>query len=220
MLKVLLLIFIVMSLVVFAQTEEKIEPQETPKASKFDEFEKATNGNVKMRMDALFIELENNPAAQGYILNYGTDREIAKREKQIRGSINFRRYDASRLTMVRGGYREVIKTDLWLVSLGAEPPTHKTTWSKMNAAQINNNDSDVALPNVKLAYTIIQSLLQNQEALSDLLVLMAHVMDEDIVKAVTNTNEWEKYLESKRELENTKLQIEKFTEELKKMNIE
>ena len=90
----------------------------------------------------------------------------------------------------------------------------------MNAAQINNNDSDVALPNVKLAYTIIQSLLQNQEALSDLLVLMAHVMDEDIVKAVTNTNEWEKYLESKRELENTKLQIEKFTEELKKMNIE
>ena len=83
-----------------------------------------------------------------------------------------------------------------------------------------NELQDIDLPNAKLAYTIIQSLLQNQEALSDLLVLMAHVMDEDIVKAVTNTNEWEKYLESKRELENTKLQIEKFTEELKKMNIE
>ena len=90
----------------------------------------------------------------------------------------------------------------------------------MNAAQINTNESSVELSNAKLAYTIIQSLLQNQEALSDLLVLMAHVMDEDIVKAVTNTNEWEKYLESKRELENTKLQIEKFTEELKKMNSE
>jgi len=88
----------------------------------------------------------------------------------------------------------------------------------MNAAQINTNESAVELSNAKLAYTIIQSLLQNQEALSDLLVLMAHVMDEDVVKAVTNTNEWEKYLESKRELENTKLQIEKFTEELKKMN--
>ncbi len=85
---------------------------------------------------------------------------------------------------------------------------------------MNTNDSDIDLPNAKLAYTIIQSLLQNQEALSDLLVLMAHVMDEDIVKAVTNTGEWEKYLESKRELENTKLQIEKFTEELKKMNSE
>jgi len=90
----------------------------------------------------------------------------------------------------------------------------------MNAAQMNANDSDIDLPNAKLAYTIIQSLLQNQEALSDLLVLMAHVMVEDIVKAVTNTGEWEKYLESKRELENTKLQIEKFTEELKKMNSE
>jgi hypothetical protein len=89
----------------------------------------------------------------------------------------------------------------------------------MNAAQINTNDSGVNLANAKLAYTIIQSLLQNQEALSDLLVLMAHVMDEDIVKAVTNTNEWEKYLESKRELENTKLQIEKFTEELKKLEL-
>lgn len=87
----------------------------------------------------------------------------------------------------------------------------------MGAAQINTNDSDIDLPNEKLAYTIIQSLLANQEALSDLLVLMAHVMDDEIVKAVTNTNEWEKYLESKRELENTKLQIEKFTEQLKKL---
>ena len=89
----------------------------------------------------------------------------------------------------------------------------------MNAAQINSQNSDIDLPNGKLAYTIIQSLLANQEALSDLLVLMAHVMDDEIVKAVTNTNEWEKYLESKRELENTKLQIEKFTEQLKKLEI-
>ncbi|MDQ3088002.1 MAG: hypothetical protein M3Q78_05330 [Acidobacteriota bacterium] len=87
----------------------------------------------------------------------------------------------------------------------------------MNVAQINTNDLDIDLPNAKLAYTIIQSLLDNQEALSDLLALMAHALDEDVAKALTNTNEWEKYLEAKRELENTKLQIEKFTEELKKL---
>ncbi|CAN5868883.1 hypothetical protein BH20ACI4_BH20ACI4_28270 [soil metagenome] len=80
------------------------------------------------------------------------------------------------------------------------------------------NESDIDYPNAKLAYTIIQSLLKNQEALSDLLALMAHALDEDVAKALTNTNEWEKYLEAKRELENTKLQIEKFTEELKKMD--
>ncbi len=87
----------------------------------------------------------------------------------------------------------------------------------MNVAQINTNDLDIDLPNAKLAYTIIQSLLDNQEALSDLLALMAHALDEDVAKALTNTNEWEKYLEAKRELENTKSQIEKFTEELKKL---
>jgi len=85
----------------------------------------------------------------------------------------------------------------------------------MNVSQITNNDLDIDLPNAKLAYTIIQSLLDNQEALSDLLALMAHALDEDVAKALTNTNEWQKYLEAKRELDNTKLQIEKFTEELK-----
>lgn len=87
----------------------------------------------------------------------------------------------------------------------------------MNAAQINMNELDIDYPNAKLAFTIIQSLLKNHEALSDLLVVMSHALDEDVVKALTATNEWEKYLEAKRELENTKLQIEKFTEELKKM---
>jgi hypothetical protein len=87
----------------------------------------------------------------------------------------------------------------------------------MNIAQINNKDLDIDYPNAKLAYTIINSLLRNQEALSDLLALMAHALDEDVTKSLTNTNEWEKYLDAKRELENTKLQIGKFTEELKKL---
>lgn len=88
----------------------------------------------------------------------------------------------------------------------------------MNAAQINSHDLDIDLPNAKLAFTIINSLLQSNEALSDLLALMAHALDEDVAKALTNTGEWEKYLESKRELENTHLQIEKFTEQLKRMD--
>jgi hypothetical protein len=76
---------------------------------------------------------------------------------------------------------------------------------------------DIDLPNAKLAYTIIQSLLEGHEALSDLLVLMAHALDEDVTKALTMTGEWQKYLESKRELEKTKLQIEKFRDELKRL---
>ena len=77
---------------------------------------------------------------------------------------------------------------------------------------------DIDLKNAKLAYTIIQSLLEGHEALSDLLVLMAHALDEDVTKALTMTGEWQKYLESKRNLENTKLQIEEFTNALKEMD--
>lgn len=87
----------------------------------------------------------------------------------------------------------------------------------MNVAQIDNKDLDINLPNAKLAYTIIQSLLQANESLSDLLVVMAHALDEDVTKALTQTGEWQKYLESKRELEVTKEQIEKFTHILKKL---
>ncbi len=90
----------------------------------------------------------------------------------------------------------------------------------MKIAQIEKNEFDIDYPNAKLAYTIIQSLLQSNEALSDLLALMAHALDEDVAKALTNTGEWEKYLEAKRELENTNLQIEKFAEELKKLENE
>lgn len=87
----------------------------------------------------------------------------------------------------------------------------------MNIAQLNMDELDIDLPNAKLAYTIIQSLLAGHEALSDLLVLMAHALDEDVTKALTMTNEWQNYLESKRNLENTKVQIEKLTQVLLSM---
>lgn len=76
---------------------------------------------------------------------------------------------------------------------------------------------DIDLPNAKLAYSIIQSLLDGHEALSDLLVLMSHAVDEDVLKAMTRTGEWEKYLESKRNMENVSVQIEKLTEVLKEL---
>ena len=80
---------------------------------------------------------------------------------------------------------------------------------------MNTNELDES--NAKLAYTIIQSLLDSHEALSDLLVLMSHALDEDVLKALTLTNEWQAYLEAKRNLETTRAQIEKFTDELRKI---
>jgi len=81
----------------------------------------------------------------------------------------------------------------------------------------NMEENDIDLPNAKLAYTIIQSLLDGHEALSDLLVVMSHALDEDTLKALTMTSEWEKYLESKRNMQSVPEQIEKFTEVLKNL---
>lgn len=78
-------------------------------------------------------------------------------------------------------------------------------------------NKDLDLENARLAYTIIQSLLDGHEALGDLLVVMSHALDEDTLKALTGTNEWEKYLESKRNMAATHEQIENFTAELRKL---
>jgi len=46
---------------------------------------------------------------------------------------------------------------------------------------------------------------------------MSHALDEDVLKALTATNEWQAYLESKRNLETTRAQIDKLTDELRQM---
>lgn len=142
MIRILFLLLILLSSAAFAQTEEK------PKATKLDEFEKATNGYVKMKMDYFYVELNNNPAAQGYIINYGTDREIATREKQIRVSIQWRKFDATRITFVRGGFREEVKSEFWLVPPGAENPQPDSTAQKFDEfGRIPNGDLKARLDN-------------------------------------------------------------------------
>ena len=90
-----------------------------------DTFGPLPDDEVKARIDALYVRLGNDPQAQGYIINYGTDKEIANRERQIRKAINFRKYDASRVTLVRGGANPEgtgVLTKVWIVPAGATPP--------------------------------------------------------------------------------------------------
>lgn len=88
----------------------------------------------------------------------------------------------------------------------------------MNVTELNSNEiRDLDLQNAKLAYTIINGLLDHNSKVSDLIALLAQVIDEDTQQALTATPTWQSYLDSRRELENTRLQIEKFTEELKKL---
>jgi hypothetical protein len=89
-----------------------------------DEFTNLANDDVRQRLDAFFATLQSDPTAQGYIINYGTPRNVTRRETLIRNHINFRGFDASRITFVNGGDNaEGIRTRLVLVPAGAEAPT-------------------------------------------------------------------------------------------------
>ncbi|MEZ5425993.1 MAG: hypothetical protein R2747_07005 [Pyrinomonadaceae bacterium] len=98
---------------------------EPPKSVKVDEFNKAVNDEVKARIQNFYeTYLNSNPDNHGYIINYGTPREVARREKQISDAIRFLRFDPSRVTMVNGGDRgNGIETTFWIVPPGAENPT-------------------------------------------------------------------------------------------------
>ena len=64
----------------------------------------------------------------------------------------------------------------------------------------------------ELAHSIIESLLDHTRVVSDLIALMAQALDEDTTKALTMTPQWQAYLESRRRMETTRAEVEKFVE--------
>lgn len=67
----------------------------------------------------------------------------------------------------------------------------------------------------ELAHSIIESLVDHTRVVSDLIALMAQALDADTAKALTKTPQWEAYLESRRRMEQTKDEIDKFAEFMK-----
>jgi hypothetical protein len=80
--------------------------------------------------------------------------------------------------------------------------------------------TDLDFEQAQLAYSIIDSLINHTQVVSDLIALMAQVLDEDTTKALTQTPTWTAYLDSRRALEKTHKDIEKFTELLKQLKPE
>ena len=66
-----------------------------------------------------------------------------------------------------------------------------------------------------LAHSIIESLLDHTRVVSDLIAVMAQALDEDSQKALTQTTQWQAYLESRRRMETTREEVEKFAEMMK-----
>ena len=68
------------------------------------------------------------------------------------------------------------------------------------------------LDQTALAHSIIESLLDHTRVVSDLIAVMARALDEDTQKALTRLPQWEAYLESRRRMEQTREEVEKFVQ--------
>ena len=91
----------------------------------------------------------------------------------------------------------------------------------MTDEQTNTTDADVAEPEpdqAELAHSIIEALLEHTRVVSDLIAVMAQALDQNTTKALTLTAQWQAYLESRRQMEHTRKDVEKFVAMTKKLD--
>lgn len=97
-----------------------------PQASLVDEFRTGGSNCEEgfARLDGFFVELNNNPGDTGLIVIYGDalDAKAARRrEKQLMNHFSFRKFDRSRVRMIRGA-ANTGSTQFWMVPTGADMP--------------------------------------------------------------------------------------------------
>jgi hypothetical protein len=96
------------------------------------------------------------------------------------------------------------------------PPDRTAEGASAGEAATPARDLDAA--QARLAYSIIQSLLEHTRVTSDLVALMAQAFDPEALDALTNTPHWAAYLDSRRALERTREEIERFAEAMTKLS--
>ena len=82
---------------------------------------------------------------------------------------------------------------------------------------VEEKPRDLDFAQAMLAYSIIESLLDHTRVVSDLVALMAQTLDEDTTRALTQTPIWTAYLDSRRALERTRADVERFAEAMKQL---
>ena len=101
-------------------------------AQEFDECNSCSLNDQKARLDNLGVELQNDPSTRAYIIAYGgrmsplgQGQKLMSRAREY--LVSHRGIDASRLTVVNGGFREEDSVELWLVPSGAAAPQPSPT---------------------------------------------------------------------------------------------
>lgn len=82
----------------------------------------------KARLDNFAIQLQNDPNAKGYVVVYGGAKaKPAEKQGRIKRAFDYltntRGISRDRIVTMEGGVRDVTTTELWIVPLGADPPS-------------------------------------------------------------------------------------------------
>lgn len=108
----------------------------TPKrdivGSEFDTCCNCSYDDQKARLDNLTVELQNDPSTTTYLIAYAgrssrageSARLLARARNYL---VTYRGVDASRITVIDGGFREDDCLEVWVVPRGAAPPQPRPT---------------------------------------------------------------------------------------------
>lgn len=126
----LIISFLVLSLTLF------IQAQDPPKAVLFDEFSSVNECQIGANLDSFFVTLQNHPQANGTIIVYRSkdilpaDYDSTVHIRYYISYPRFRGFDEKRITVIDGGFREKLSTELWIVPERSTPPGPTKTVSK------------------------------------------------------------------------------------------
>ena len=102
--------------------QQAVAPSQKPSAIKLVELGRVSNMALAKAMER-FWKTQYCDSDQVYIINYGSGREIARREKGIIDKDERRCFDRSRTTLVRGGFGNGPRTVIWSIPPGADNPS-------------------------------------------------------------------------------------------------
>ena len=112
------------------EASTKVKPVEKPlpRRWKHDEFPSRAYDDVKARLDAYAIELNNKPDAKGYIIVYGGSKSKPAQTQKLNAKVidylvKDRGLPPERIVIIQGGKRDDDFVELWVVESGATPPT-------------------------------------------------------------------------------------------------
>jgi hypothetical protein len=90
----------------------------SPSSIQVDEYGKVPNGDEKARMDSFFVQLQNDPTAEG-IIKVGNDKDLMRHLTFLSNYTRLRNFDRTRISFLIASGNEHL-TQLWIIPAGAE----------------------------------------------------------------------------------------------------